>query len=139
MGLPDQIFAMGDDLVLTVLGQISFMPILVLAANICPPGVEASLYAALMSVNNLSGGLGSIFGGAATKWLGVTETNFDNLPLLLVSTNLAGLLPLPFLFLIPDEKPDASTSNLAIDSHAAVDVSVVSEDEDVSEEEAVSR
>ena len=51
MGLPDQIFAMGDDLVLTVLGQISFMPILVLAANICPPGVEASLYAALMSVN----------------------------------------------------------------------------------------
>jgi len=103
LGLPDEIFAMGDDLVLTVLGQIGFMPVLVLAANICPPGVEASLYAALMSVNNLSGGLGSLFGGFATQWFGVTESDFTNLPLLLVVTNLAGLLPLPFLFLLPEQ------------------------------------
>ncbi|EKX47779.1 hypothetical protein GUITHDRAFT_106333 [Guillardia theta CCMP2712] len=73
LGLPDQLFAIGDDVILTVLGQIAFMPVLVLGANICPPGVEASLYAALMSVNNLSGSLGS------------------------------GLLPLPFLNLLPKQ------------------------------------
>ncbi len=39
LGLPDEVFAIGDDLILTVLGQIAFMPVLVLAANICPPGV----------------------------------------------------------------------------------------------------
>jgi len=140
LGLPDEIFAMGDDLVLTVLGQISFMPLLVLAANICPPGVEASLYAALMSVNNLSGGLGSIFGGFATKYAGVTETDFTNLPLLLVATNLAGLLPLPFLFLLPKQTTN-SNGELIIAADAGGDVVDVEGEEDssVEVEEPLSR
>jgi hypothetical protein len=33
----------------------------------------------------------------------VTETDFSQLPLLIVLTNLAGLLPLPFLFLLPKQ------------------------------------
>jgi len=103
LGLPDQLFAIGDDVILTVLGQIAFMPVLVLGANICPPGVEASLYAALMSVNNLSGSLGSVLGGLMTKALHVTEKDFSNLPLLIVITNLSGLLPLPFLNLLPKQ------------------------------------
>ena len=32
--------------------QVSFMPILVLAARLCPPGVEATVYATLMSCLN---------------------------------------------------------------------------------------
>ena len=36
LGLSDQLFALGDSLLLTVLGQVSFMPILVLAAQLCP-------------------------------------------------------------------------------------------------------
>ena len=46
------------------------MPVLVLGANLCPPGVEASLYAALMSLNNLSGGAGGFLGGLLTKGCG---------------------------------------------------------------------
>lgn len=38
--------------VLAVLGNLSFMPVLVLAARICPPGVEATLFATLMSIIN---------------------------------------------------------------------------------------
>lgn len=119
-GLPDTLFALGDDVILTVLGQIAFMPVLVLGANICPPGVEASLYAALMSVNNLSGGLGNIMGGLATKTLGVTESNFDNLPLLIVLTNLSGLLPLPFLFLLPKQRTDADGNLVMADRKSVV-------------------
>ena len=36
LGLSDELFALGDTLVLTVLGQVAFMPILVLAAQLCP-------------------------------------------------------------------------------------------------------
>jgi hypothetical protein len=32
--------------------QVSFMPILVLAARLCPEGVEATLFATLMSILN---------------------------------------------------------------------------------------
>lgn len=33
LGLSDELFVLGDSVILTVLGQVSFMPILVLAGN----------------------------------------------------------------------------------------------------------
>ncbi len=104
LGLPDTWFAIGDDIILTILGQIAFMPILVLAAKICPPGVEGMLFATIMSINNLSGGIGSFLGGLLTKYMGVTNNDFTNLPLLMIITNLTGLLPLMFLHFIPKEE-----------------------------------
>ncbi len=101
IGIDDQWFSLGDSLILTVMGEISFMPVLVLAARICPPGVEATLFALLMSVLNLAGLLSHELGAVLTHWLGVTETNFDNLWLLVTLTNLSTLLPLPLLFLLP--------------------------------------
>ena len=35
-GLSNELFVLGDSLVLTVLSQVSFMPVLVLAARLCP-------------------------------------------------------------------------------------------------------
>ncbi|RZM82457.1 folate/biopterin family MFS transporter [Leptolyngbya iicbica] len=101
LGIGDEWFSLGDSLILTVMGEISFMPVLVLSARICPPGVEATLFALLMSIVNLAGLLSHEFGAILTHWLGVTETNFDNLWLLVTLTNLSTLLPLPLLFLLP--------------------------------------
>ena len=36
LGLSNELFVVGDVAVLTVLGQVSFMPVLVLAARLCP-------------------------------------------------------------------------------------------------------
>jgi BT1 family len=77
------------------------MPVLVLAARLCPPGVEATLFALLMSVVNLAGLVSYEFGAVLTHWLGVNESNFDKLWLLVVITNLTTLLPLPFLGWLP--------------------------------------
>ena len=103
IGMPDTWFAVLEDIVLSVFGQITFMPILVLAAKMCPVGVEAMLYATIMRANNLSGNVGRLLGGALTQILGVSGSDFTNLPLLLVLTNLSGLIPLMFLNFIPDE------------------------------------
>ena len=67
LGLPDEIFAMGDDLVLTVLGQIGFMPVLVLAGpvreclyvyvcvSVCMSMcAHVSTYLSLMSLSHVS-------------------------------------------------------------------------------------
>lgn len=102
IGIGDEWFSLGDSLILTVMGEISFMPVLVLSARICPRGVEATLFALLMSVLNLAGLLSHELGALLTHWLGVTETNFDNLWLLVTLTNLSTLLPLPLLFLLPN-------------------------------------
>jgi folate/biopterin transporter len=103
IGLPDSWFAILDDIILSILSQITFIPILVLAANICPPGVEAMLYATIMSANNLSGNIGKLLGGLLTQILGITNNDFTNLPLLIILTNFTGLIPLLFLNLISDK------------------------------------
>jgi folate/biopterin transporter len=103
LGIGDRWFSLGDNLVLTVMGQIAFMPVLVLAARLCPPGVEATLFALLMSVVNLAG-LVSYGGGALLmNWFGITASNFANLPLLIVITSVSTLLPLPLLGWIPSD------------------------------------
>jgi folate/biopterin transporter len=120
IGIQDQWFSLGDSLVLTVMGQIAFMPVLILAAQLCPPGVEATMFAILMSVYNLAGILSHESGALLTHWLGVTDTHFENLWLLVLITNLATLLPLPMLRWVPDGtaqegdatlKPDFSLSS----------------------------
>jgi folate/biopterin transporter len=97
LGIPDTALIYGDDVVLSALGRITFMPTLVLAARLCPPGVEAVLFATLMSSFNGAGTLGTEIGAALTKLLGVTDTNFDNLGLLTVICNVSSLFPLFFI------------------------------------------
>ncbi|BFI03276.1 hypothetical protein MPTK1_1g02360 [Marchantia polymorpha subsp. ruderalis] len=104
VGISDEWFAVGDSLVGTVLGQVSFMPVLVLAARLCPPGVEATLFAALMSISNGGGVVGGVLGAWLTEVLGVTSENFDNLAMLVVLCNVTSLIPLPFLGLLPSEE-----------------------------------
>jgi BT1 family len=76
----------------------------------------------LMSVYNLAGILSHESGALLTHWLGVTDTHFENLWLLVLMTNLATLLPLPMLRWVPDSasqdqegeamlKPDFSLSS----------------------------
>lgn len=118
IGIPDTWFAVGDDVVLTVLGQIAFMPTLVLAAKLCPPGVEGTLFALLMSSYNGAGILSSELGALLTKVLGVTENDFTNLSLLVVVCNLSSLLPLPFLYLLDDVS--AASQKDALEEEAGI-------------------
>jgi len=102
LGIDDHWFSLGDSLILTVMGQIAYMPVLVLAARLCPPGVEATLFALLMSITNLAALVSYEFGAVLMHWLGITETNFDALWVLVVIANVSTLLPLPFLKWLPD-------------------------------------
>lgn len=102
LGIPDQVFVLGDDTIQTVAGELAHMPVLVLAARLCPPGMEATLFALLMSVLNLSSFVASLVSSALTSLLHVTDQDFSNLGLLVLICNLSGLLPLALLSLVPD-------------------------------------
>ncbi|PNW87937.1 hypothetical protein CHLRE_01g007737v5 [Chlamydomonas reinhardtii] len=102
-GLSDQLFVLGDSMVLTVLGQISWMPILVLAARMCPAGVEATLFATLMSVLNCGSITGSALGAGLTNLYGVTSDKYDNLFALVSTCIVLNLVPALFLGLLPRE------------------------------------
>ncbi|AFY72534.1 folate/biopterin transporter [Synechococcus sp. PCC 7502] len=103
-GIDDRWFSLGDSLILTVAGRIAYMPVLILAARLCPEGIEATLFALLMSVMNLASLCSSQLGAGLTYLLGVTDVNFKNLGLLVTIANLSNLLPLPLLGWLPNEK-----------------------------------
>lgn len=109
LGIDDHWFSLGDSLILTVMGQIAFMPVMVLAARLCPSGVEATLFALLMSVFNSAGTVSRAFGALITYWLGITATNFESLWLLVLITNLSTLLPLPFINWLPAAEDQTET------------------------------
>jgi folate/biopterin transporter len=110
LGIDDHWFSLGDSLILTVMGKIAFMQVMVLAARLCPSGVEATLFALLMSVFNSAGTVSQALGALLTYWLGITATNFDSLWLLVIITNLSTLLPLPFINWLPAAEEQAEIS-----------------------------
>ncbi|XP_021291750.1 folate-biopterin transporter 1, chloroplastic isoform X1 [Herrania umbratica] len=115
-GISDEWFAIGDSLILTVLGQASFMPVLVLAAKLCPEGMEATLFATLMSISNGGNVVGGLIGAGLTQVFGVTKDKFDNLATLIILCNLSSLLPLPLLGLLPGNESDTvSKENVDIE------------------------
>ncbi|KAG6435562.1 hypothetical protein SASPL_100436 [Salvia splendens] len=91
--------------------QVSFMPVLVLAAKLCPEGVEATLFATLMSICNAGSVLGGLMGAGLTQLFGVTKDRFDNLALLIILCNLSSLLPLPLLCLLPEDIANADSKD----------------------------
>ena len=122
LGISDYWFIFGDDVVLSVLGQLAFMPLLVLAASLCPPGVEGTLFALLMSLFNGAGILGSELGALLTDVLGVKAsadsggaTDFTNLALLVTICNLSSLLPLLCLGWL-DAAPTAADDDATVDA-----------------------
>lgn len=102
LGIPDQAFVLGGDVIQTVAGELAHMPILVLAAQLCPPGVEATFFALLMSVLNLSSLASTLVGAWLTDLLHITETDFTNLPWLVAICNISSLLPLALLGWVGD-------------------------------------
>mmetsp|Transcript_16820 Transcript_16820/g.40310 ORF Transcript_16820/g.40310 Transcript_16820/m.40310 type:complete len:507 (-) Transcript_16820:70-1590(-) len=105
-GIPDGFFCLGESAVLSVLGWINTMPILVLASRLCPQGMEATMYALIMSVNNLGGVIGAQFGALLTWQLGITDSNLDNFWILVLICNLSTVLPLVFIGWIPADGKD---------------------------------
>lgn len=78
------------------------MPIMVLACKICPKNVEASFYAFVLAIIN-AGYLASYsMGGALTKFLGITATNFDNFWILILISSLFPVVTMLALFFVPD-------------------------------------
>lgn len=85
------------------------MPVLVLAARLCPEGMEATLFATLMSISNGGSVVGGLIGAGLTQLFHVTKDSFDNLALLIILCNLSSLLPLPLLGLLSQGTTDTSS------------------------------
>ncbi|KAL4570369.1 hypothetical protein LXL04_026021 [Taraxacum kok-saghyz] len=101
LGIPDYFFAVIDESVYQLVGRLKWMPLLVLSSQLCPPGIEGTFFALLMSIDNFGLMSSTWLGGLLLHVLNVTRTRFDNLWLAILIRNVLRIAPLCFLFLVP--------------------------------------
>uniref|UniRef100_A0ACD5US53 Uncharacterized protein n=1 Tax=Avena sativa TaxID=4498 RepID=A0ACD5US53_AVESA len=108
IGIPDYIFAVIDSAVCQMVGRLQWLPLLVLCSKLCPPGIEGTFYALLMSIQNAGLLMSSWWGGLLLHMLNVTRTEFGNLWAVVLIRNISRLLPLVLLFLVPQSDQNST-------------------------------
>lgn len=108
LGIPDFAAIVIDEGVSKLVGQMKWMPLLVLSSRLCPPGIEGTFFALLMSTDNAGLLSSSWLGGLLLHVLKVTRTRFDKLWLAIIIRNILRVAPLCVIFLVPRGDPDSS-------------------------------
>ncbi len=116
MGIPDFVFAVGDEVIVDTASFIVQMPTLVMCASLCPTGVESTLYALMTVVNNIALSVGGSFSAALAEAFGITLTNFDNLWALVLVTSISTLIPICLIPLVPEGVEDCESAATAVDA-----------------------
>ncbi|KAF7815805.1 putative folate-biopterin transporter 4 [Senna tora] len=109
LGVSDRILVLFGSALVDGINQFKFMPFLILSGKLCPPGIEGTLFALFMSINNLGSSVGSFVGAGLASLLNIDSGSFDNLLLGLVIHGFCNFIPVAFLFLIPKEATGIST------------------------------
>ncbi|CAE7832930.1 unnamed protein product [Symbiodinium microadriaticum] len=123
IGIPDHAFILGSSVFATILSQWQWMPGVVILSQLCPPGLEATMYALLAGCHNLGGTIASSTGAFMLELLEVQPSGAnkesDQFRNLWVASAISSVLPALVLLLLPWLIPDRKqTEKLMKDSGA---------------------
>ena len=101
LGIPALVFVVTDETLDSIVESLALLPMLVLAARLCPDGIEASVYASIISVSNAGGLLSMLGGSILSTAFGITMHDFSGLWKLVLVVSVLMPLPLCLLRLVP--------------------------------------
>jgi len=105
LGVPDHAFVLGSSVLTTVVAQWMWMPGVVILAQLCPKGMEATMYALLAGCHNLGNVIASNCGALVLEWLGCTPSGEPQesakFKWLWVGSALSTVMPMFTLLLLP--------------------------------------
>merc|ERR1719310_1389978 len=120
-GLPDHAFVLGASVLTTVIAQWMWMPGVVILSQLCPKGMEATMYALLAGCHNLGSSIASNCGALVLEWLDCRPSGakgeskqFENL---WVASALSTVLPMLTLVLLPWLIPNAYQTDKLLDDN----------------------
>merc|ERR1719171_1148163 len=118
-GIPDTVFVLGASVMQTVVSQWMWMPGVVILSQLCPKGMEATMYALLAGCHNLGNTIASNCGALVLELLHCTPSGapdesaaFEHL---WVGSALSTVLPMFTLLLLPWLIPDAKQTDKLLD------------------------
>lgn len=110
-GIPDHAFVLGSSVFSSVIMQWMWMPGVVLLAQLCPKGMEATMYALLAGCHNLGSSISSSCGALVLQWFNCQPSGAANeteqFEYLWVASAVSTVLPMLTLVLIPVLIPNA--------------------------------
>eukprot|EP01042_Synura_sphagnicola_P000089 gene89-89_t len=110
--IPDELLVIGDSTLSPIARRFFFLPLLILCSKVCPDGVEATLFAMLMSLANLGGAVSSLLGALLLLFFNISSDNYDNLVWVYVVKSGCRLIPLFLIWLlVPDGAPSDQTAD----------------------------
>lgn len=119
LGIPDKVFVLGASVLQTIVGQWMWMPGVVILSQLCPKGMEATMYALLAGCHNLGNTIAANCGAYVLLLLGCNPSGanaeshqFDKL---WHASALSTVLPMLTLILIPWFIPDARQTDKLLD------------------------
>lgn len=110
LGVSPAFLALADTAIGGVLQEIGFLPLLVLAARLCPKGVEATVFALLASVMNIGLAVSDVGGAWLTTVFHVhgaepgIPADYANLGTVMWIAILSSFLPVPLLPFLPETR-----------------------------------
>merc|ERR1719213_48725 len=118
-GIPDTVFVLGSSVSGTIISQWQWMPGVVLLSQMCPKGMEATMYALLAGCHNLGNTLSEYMGAYILDILGVSPAGLPNeghqFENLWIASVIATVLPTLTLILIPWLIPDKRQTDRLLD------------------------
>lgn len=103
VGISDKAFVLSGGFLIEATAEVQLLPLLVLTASICPPGLEGSVYAMMMSVRNTGSMVSRGVSAILTYMAGITANNFTHLTAYIILCGASLLIPLIFLEYVPDD------------------------------------
>ena len=105
LGISSELFYAGLAYTLcTISGAFILFPTLVLAAQLCPPDIEATMYAFVSSVINFGDYTSELFGSGVTKLIVPVPGNYEYFYLFPMVQMGCKVVPLTLLWLLPKGK-----------------------------------
>jgi len=122
LGIPDRIFVLGGTALQNAFEQWLYVPASILLSQLCPSGMEATMFALLAGCQNLGRAVASYFGSFLLTYLAVSphgaaheEKQFDDFWKAVV---FQALSPLATLWLVPIMIPDALQTESIVSSES---------------------
>lgn len=115
IGIPDQYWVLGSQVLGSVVQYWQWMPGVVILSQLCPKGMEATMYALLAGCHNLGGAVASNCGALVLNLMSCEPTGAANESLqfrnLWMASAISTALPAVTLFLVPFLIPDAKQTD----------------------------
>merc|ERR1719213_1203669 len=121
IGIPDTAYVLGSSVSATIISQWQWMPGVVMLSQLCPKGMEATMYALLAGCHNLGNTLSEYMGAYILDVLEIRPAGlpdegkqFENL---WIAALIATVLPTATLILLPVLIPDARQTDKLLEDN----------------------